>query len=134
PLICEIEHEITRLNNELRGSSAPLSYHAKLAYVSRDWSEQQASAGRISHTGFPQARGQLYVATFGTTDPVSIRAENVAYSSSRSTDAKAIAAMFVNMWAGSSGHRRNMLGPYSLLGIGVVKKGNTFYATQIFGN
>src|SRR5690606_6708336 len=64
PFVCEIEHEITRLNNELRGSSAPLSYHAKLSYVSRDWSEKQANAGRISHTGFPQARGQLYVATF----------------------------------------------------------------------
>lgn len=53
-------------------------------------------------------------------------AENVAYGA---TTAKQV----VTMWKNSSGHRRNMLGRYKYVGIGIAKdrRGRIFY-TQVF--
>jgi uncharacterized protein YkwD len=53
-------------------------------------------------------------------------AENVAYGA---TSAKQV----VTLWKNSSGHRRNMLGPYRYIGIGIAKdkQGRMFY-TQVF--
>ena len=130
--ICAIEVAITFHTNNLRSSASPLAHHARLSYVSREWSDRQAASGSISHRGFPDDRRSVYTQAFPG-DSVSIQAENVAYSSSGSTTADDVAKMFVNMWANSAGHRRNMLGNYAILGVGVTKKGNTYYATQIFG-
>lgn len=130
--ICAIEVAITFHTNNLRSSGDPLKHHARLSYVSRDWSDRQAAAGSISHSGFPDDRRRVYSQAFPG-DSVIIQAENVAYSSSNSTTADDVAKMFVNMWANSPGHRRNMLGDYDILGVGVTKKGNRYYATQIFG-
>lgn len=54
-------------------------------------------------------------------------AENVAYGA---TSGKQV----VTMWKNSSGHRRNMLGHYKYIGIGIAKdrRGRIFY-TQVFG-
>jgi uncharacterized protein YkwD len=54
-------------------------------------------------------------------------AENVAYGP---TTGKQV----VTMWKNSSGHRRNMLGRYKYIGIGIAKdrRGRIFY-TQVFG-
>ena len=53
-------------------------------------------------------------------------AENVAYGASSAREV-------ITMWKNSSGHRRNMLGQYKYIGIGVArdKKGNLYY-TQFF--
>lgn len=53
-------------------------------------------------------------------------AENVAFGAISGKEA-------VKMWKNSSGHRRNMLGPYKYIGIGAAKdrKGNIYY-TQVF--
>jgi uncharacterized protein YkwD len=133
--VCDVERRIVALTNELRGSTrAPLTLHPGISFVARDWSAQQAASGNISHTGFPGARQSAYQAEFGASDPVSIQAENVAYSYARDQgDAAAIAKMFVDMWAGSAGHRRNMLGGYQFLGVGIAFSGSSVYATQIFG-
>ncbi len=58
--------------------------------------------------------------------PMANFAENVAYGA---TSGKEV----VNMWKNSSGHRRNMLGRYKYIGIGLAKdrKGRIFY-TQVF--
>jgi uncharacterized protein YkwD len=134
PFICEVEHLITGYTNEIRSAQSPLTYHAKLAFVARDWSQKQANSGNISHSGFPSQRRQVYVAAFGSSDNISINAENVAYSGTSNPTADQVARMFVTMWANSSGHRRNMLGNYQLLGAGVAKRGGNYYATQIFGD
>lgn len=135
PFVCDVEARIVALTNDLRGSGrTPLTLHPGIAFVARDWSAQQAARGNISHIGFPNARQTAYRAEFGETNPVSIQAENVAYSYARDQgDATAIAAMFVDMWAGSAGHRRNMLGGYQYLGVGITISGSSVYATQIFG-
>ncbi len=53
-------------------------------------------------------------------------AENVAFGASTGKEA-------VTMWKNSSGHRRNMLGRYTHIGIGIAKdkQGRIFY-TQVF--
>lgn len=53
-------------------------------------------------------------------------AENVAFGASSGLQV-------VTMWKNSSGHRRNMLGPYKYIGIGIAKDkhGQIFY-TEIF--
>jgi uncharacterized protein YkwD len=130
--ICAVEVAITYHTNLLRTGS-DLMHHARLSYVARDWSRQQMQRGSIGHQGFPSSRSSFYKASFPG-DTVSIQAENVAYSSGGSTaTAEDVAKMFVNMWKNSAGHRRNMLGNYQILGVGVTKSGNRYYATQIFG-
>jgi uncharacterized protein YkwD len=59
--------------------------------------------------------------------PLNSFAENVAYGA---TSGKQV----VTMWKNSSGHRRNMLGRYKYIGIGIAKdrSGRIFY-TQVFG-
>lgn len=55
-------------------------------------------------------------------------AENVAYGAKNANEV-------VKGWANSPGHRRNMLGTYKYIGIGIAadKKGRLYY-TQIFVN
>lgn len=130
--ICAVEVAITYHTNLLRTGS-DLMHHARLSYVARDWSRQQMQRGSIGHQGFPSSRSSFYKASFPG-DTVSIQAENVAYSSGGSSaTAEDVAKMFVNMWKNSAGHRRNMLGNYQILGVGVTKSGSRYYATQIFG-
>jgi uncharacterized protein YkwD len=135
---CDVERRIVEMTNEHRGSSlTPLTLHSGLAFVARDWSGSQADQGNISHNGFPNAREATYEAEFGAADPVSVNAENVAYSytgGQGQDDVESIAKMFTDMWWGSAGHRRNMLGGYRYLGVGIVISGSQVYATQIFGN
>ena len=53
-------------------------------------------------------------------------AENVAYGSTTGKDV-------VDGWKSSTGHRRNMLGPYKYIGIGVARdRKGVLYYTQIF--
>jgi uncharacterized protein YkwD len=58
--------------------------------------------------------------------PISIFAENVAYGARSGKEV-------VNMWKNSSGHRKNMLGHFKYIGIGIAKdrQGQIFY-TQVF--
>lgn len=53
-------------------------------------------------------------------------AENVAYGPTTGT-------AVVNLWKNSPGHRRNMLGHYKYIGIGVAKdRQGRIYYTQVF--
>ncbi len=58
---------------------------------------------------------------------LSMFAENVAYGATNANEV-------MTMWQNSAGHRRNLLGPYKYIGIGIAKdrQGRLFY-TQIFG-
>ena len=53
-------------------------------------------------------------------------AENVAYGATSGREV-------VTMWKNSSGHRRNMLGNYKYIGIGIAKDSHgRIYYTQVF--
>jgi uncharacterized protein YkwD len=130
--ICQVELAITEQTNEVRGSLPPLKYSKSLSFVSREWSEEQARRGNIGHQGFPNQRVQAFRQEFQG-KRVSMGAENVAFTFARSSSPEDVARVLTQMWARSPGHRRNMLGNFQQLGIGVVRDGNRFYGTQIFG-
>lgn len=135
PTICAIEKKILELTNSARADAglSPLQNDAKVAFVSRDWSQQQAQSGGIGHQGFPSQRVTKFIEKFGSRARMS--AENVAYSFFRGSDADQVAKGFMNMWLSSFGHRRNILGGYKGLGVGIFKdQSGAFYATQIFTN
>lgn len=138
--ICKVERLITEKTNKYRQSRGmqPLSHDSKISYVSRDWSKKQSNSGSIGHSGFPSARQSVYRTEFN--ESKSLRGENVAYTgmvgrTGQQDDAAAerIAEAFANMWWNSSGHRRNMLGNFRSIGVGVAQRSNgAWYATQIF--
>ncbi len=133
--ICDVEIRILELTNEfrVREGKPVVEGSPRIGWVSRDWSQSQADRGYIGHGGFPRQRDSLFQTKFN--HQAGISAENVAYSSFRSDSVEEIASGFVNMWIGSSGHRRNMLANHKMLGVGVAKgSGGSYYATQIFGS
>lgn len=131
--ICDIEALITQKTNALRGASrSQLKQNSMLSYVAREWSKVQGNRGDIGHDGFPNQRQTLLQKEFGSQN-LAIEAENVAMSYSSDQSAESVAAMFTDMWANSSGHRANMLGNFALIGVGVAQVGDSWYATQIFG-
>ena len=133
--ICAIELAITKQTNELRGSREDLNFSKKLGFAARKWSESMGRRGGIGHAGFPNQRMSSLNTEFGSTSGVDMSAENVAMTGASETDADAVATEFTQMWWHSSGHRRNMVGNYKALGVGVYSTGDgSYYATQIFGD
>lgn len=133
--ICQVELEIARLTSEKRQASglAPVTYDAKVAYVSRLWSEEQARTGTISHDWFTSGTWkQRYSAEFNEEAP--ILSENVAMNMGGS-DPTQIASVFVEQWWNSEGHKANMLSPnVNIIGVGYAGgPGGGAYATQNFG-
>lgn len=57
----------------------------------------------------------------------SMAAENIAYGQMSSKDA-------LNTWMNSTGHRKNILGDFRDIGIGVYKSNGVYYWVQEFGN
>ena len=111
--------QILQQTNALRAQNGlpPLRLNAALNDIAQDWSVQQAQASTMSHrpnfhllypTGWSRA------------------SENVAAGYSPSS--------VVNAWAGSPGHRANMLSNSTDIGIGVaVSSTGRLYYTQNFG-
>ena len=130
--ICEVERIINVETNKLRASSGKgaLVHTKEHCFVARVWSEDMAKSGRISHDGFPAVRQADYQKEFGKS--TNYLAENVAMMSNGEADAAKIANQFVTMWWNSAGHKANMLGNHKYIGSGVSKKGNAFFATQLF--
>jgi uncharacterized protein YkwD len=133
--VCQVELEIARLTSEKRQNSgfAPVAYDARVAYVSRLWSEEQARTGMISHEWFSNGTlKQRYSAEFNEEAP--IVSENVAMNLIGS-DATQVASAFVEQWWNSEGHKANMLSPnVNIIGVGYAGgAGGGAYATQNFG-
>lgn len=137
--VCKVERLIGEKTNKYREGRGlqPLALDAKIAFVSRDWSQKMSRSGYISHSGFPSSRAAVYRQEFNV--PRSLRGENVAMtgrvggSSQDDAAAERIAQEFAVMWWNSSGHRANMLGRFKSLGVGVFKTSRgSWYATQIF--
>lgn len=129
---CAVEAEIVLQVNALRGAN-PLVQHFESSFVARTRSNTQATQSRLSHAGFPEEQQLLLTNEFPNLHFV-YRAENVAMSTLPSEDPAQVAERLVSNWESSAGHRANMLGSYRFIGVGVVRKGNQVYATQIFYN
>jgi|GEM_PF-2032001 len=131
--LCQIEIALANKTNAYRAALGPLNYSSSMAWVARDWSQQQAAANSLGHGGFPAARYTKFSGEFGANTPVNFSAENVAYAYGSSAMADEIANELIGLWIASSGHRENIVGDYKTVGIGVSKTGNYYYATQLFG-
>lgn len=117
--------DILRYTNEYRQSKGkpPLTLNSEASDQAEEHSRDMAR-GRtgFGHEGFNDRVGTVSKQI----GRVAAAAENVAYGD---MDARQV----VNGWIKSKGHRKNMLGNYNLIGIGVAKgKGGQLYFTQLF--
>jgi uncharacterized protein YkwD len=117
--------DVLSYTNKFRKSKRlpPLNMQEELNAIAQKHTDDMAR-GRVTfgHGGFDtrEARARKYFP--GATH----FAENVAYGSHNGKDV-------VDGWKSSSGHRRNMLGPYKYIGIGVARdRRGVLYYTQIF--
>ncbi|MEO6549572.1 MAG: CAP domain-containing protein [Ferruginibacter sp.] len=120
-----IVKEVLSETNQFRSSQglSDLIMVSELNAIAQKHSEDMAG-GRVGfgHTGF-EKRNNLAAQSI---KPFHSFAENVAYGARSGKEV-------VKMWKNSSGHRRNMLGKYKYIGIGIAtnKQGQIFY-TQVF--
>ena len=118
---------VLRLINEYRGSNglAPLAEDPQLSAVSADWSRSMSAAGRLSHN--PQAAAQ-----YGR--PVTGSGEIVGYAAAPQSSDDQLAAVVVQGWIDSPGHRNVMLGAdWNRIGIGSTRSADgRLYATGNF--
>jgi uncharacterized protein YkwD len=117
--------DVLSFTNKFRKSKklAPLEMQEELNVIAQKHTEDMAR-GRVGfgHSGFDtrEVRARKYF------PDATHFAENVAYGSHNGKDV-------VEGWKSSSGHRRNMLGPYKYIGIGVARdRRGVLYYTQIF--
>jgi uncharacterized protein YkwD len=121
----DLAHDVLKYTNEFRKSKGlpALVMREELNTIARGHSADMAS-GRVSfgHDGYDQrqAKVQRLIKSWRG------MAENVAYGVNTAKEVLA-------MWKKSPGHRRNILGNYTAIGIGTAKdsKGRVYY-TQIF--
>ena len=141
--VCKAEYTIFKRTNELRRRSNlnELKPNIALSYLARQWSEEQARQGNISHNWFQsgvtnQKFNELKSSSFQDASQISfLSAENVAANMVQ-TDGEAVGNALYSQWHDSPGHYANMVGQHNYLGVGVVigAKGTySIYGTQIFG-
>jgi uncharacterized protein YkwD len=122
-----LAEELLNQVNKFRTSKGlpELTLSEELNAIAQKHSENMA-AGRVAfgHSGFAK-RNAMAKAKL---EDMSSYAENVAYGASSATEV-------MTMWKNSAGHRRNMLGDYEYVGIGIAKdrKGTIYYTTVFAG-
>ena len=118
---------VNRFRMQFKGGTN-LKWDPKIAAVSLEHSKLMASRGYIGHYGFEGRLRQL-----GGSG-----SENVAmFGDSQKYSAEEVGRRFSQMWIGSPGHMRNMIGGHTKTGIGVYMVERRpgyyeYYATQIF--
>lgn len=123
----DITDDVLAYTNAFRESKglSDLQSNPILDAIAQKHSEDMA-AGRVKfgHDGFAKRNSEAQKQIPGLRS----FAENVAFGVHTGQDV-------VNLWKNSEGHRKNMLGKFSRIGIGVAKdkQGRLFY-TQIFGD
>lgn len=118
-----VEQNLLILHNEARKGLNPLSLNPKLNKAAGDYARLMAGARKMGHnidgTSFDQRAAQAGYPNAG--------AENVAMGYATSQ------AVF-NGWMNSTGHRRNILGPYYDVGFGYAQDDRgTAYWCAVFG-
>ena len=134
PAATSFGQEVLALTNQARAEHglAPLQGHFALETAATSHSQEMLNLGYFSHTS----------PTPGRTDPSSrVRqagaspnyvAENIFQASGH--DTSTVAALAVQSWLESPGHRRNLLSPNAThIGIGFVEMNGTVAVTQVFG-
>jgi uncharacterized protein YkwD len=125
----QMETEVWQQINTIRQQQglSQLRNNEKLAEVARRYSRQMAEQNFFSHTS---PKGDTMVERVHSSGIFYLRlGENLFMG----TNIPQPASTAVEGWMNSPGHRRNILLPdYRETGIGVWRKGNTYYFTQLF--
>ena len=113
----------TTVTDQVNGSRkdvrmSALSADSAAMSKAQAWSETMARTGKLEHSG-----GGSKVSTTGLTKWCAV-GENVGYGPSLDR----IHAAFM----ASAPHKANILGRYDRVGVGVAKKGSTYWVTHIF--
>lgn len=113
----------TTVTSQINGSRkdvrlAALSSDSAAMSKAQAWSEHMAGTGKLEHSG-----GGSKVSTTGLTNWCAV-GENVGYGPSLDR----IHAAFM----ASAAHKANILGKYDRVGVGVAKKGSTYWVTHVF--
>lgn len=119
-----MDEQILYYTNKFRASKGlkPLVLDATISQQARRHSKDMANGSTgFGHEGFEERVANVSKKM----GRVASAAENVAYGT---LDAEAV----VNGWIKSPGHRKNMLGDYTLIGIGTADKGRITFFTQVF--
>ncbi len=121
------ETQFSRLNGYRFSNSQPfLSKPSDLAAFATNWSLEMASQNRLVHS---DSGDRAAIMTGGRT----VVGENIAFTTDTGQSEVEIANYFFNVWQNSTGHNANMLrGDFLEVGIGIVKSGGNWWATQIF--
>jgi len=120
------------LNRERRKHGlGELRFHSGYADLCRGHSRSMARAGRIFHGDNPRnIRCSCAGENVGVMPTGRVRGFRHRISSERD-----VALPLHRMWITSPGHRANMLDPrFRQVGIGVHRRGNRYYATQLFSS
>lgn len=120
---CQVEEAVVKYTNDVRVKNGknPLAQDFRLSFVARDWSQKQGIF--INHFGFPWARASVFRSRFPDVNVPNIGAENVAMNSPSVSDVDAIARGFSDQWEHSAGHFANIMGDFTLIGVGIKCQG-----------
>ena len=126
PTPASLERSVVQQINQYRQQKGlgALRTNSTITQQARRHSQNMASSGILSHDGFDGR-----VAAINKTIRYRSAAENVAYNAGFSNPV----AQAVTGWLNSPGHLENIVGNYSLTGVGVAKNSRgEYYFTQIF--
>jgi uncharacterized protein YkwD len=117
-----------------REGRKPLAASTLLRTAARAQAIDILTTGDVGHLS---ARGDRFSVRFeafgGDLDERGTRGENALRGRQVGDTASAQAHHLMTVWLGSSGHRRNLMAyDYRFVSTGVVQKGTTFYAVQMF--
>lgn len=122
----DAEQQFADLVNEERSARGlpPVQVNLQMVRIARDWSDTMAEEGRLYH------RPHLDAEVFGPWEGL---AENVgrASHSAAATLTETVDRLHQS-FMDSPGHRANVLGDYNQLGVGVVVRSGTLWATFNF--
>ncbi len=122
----ELAESIHQQVNDFRWAHGlqPLRIEPIISAQARQHSLEMVSRGAISHAGFEERLKKI-----GEKLPYRAGAENVAASAGYENPA----GTAVEGWKASPGHRNNMLGDFTLTGIGIAQSDQgKYFITQIF--
>lgn len=121
------EREMMELINKFRAENnlPPLKFNPLMCQISRKHSENMGRLRQLNHVLEGKGPGE--------------RCREAGYQNYRGENCAAGSRgeppMFFQLWVNSSGHRQNMLGPWSEMGVGYARTadGSEDYWTTLFG-
>ncbi|MEY2568760.1 MAG: hypothetical protein QOE35_3289 [Actinomycetota bacterium] len=112
---------VNKINQErMSRNLRPLIFDMKIRDVARAWTDKMASTGNFVHN--PDYSKQIPAGWSGA-------AENIAWGSGTNATVDVLHQGFMN----STGHRDNILGDYTRVGVGVTVTGGKMWVTEDFG-